>query len=164
MSTDQIVTVIVAIVGSGALGILINSIATRKKVKAESGKIASESHAIDQESLNKAIESIAKAADLIGDVSGQQVQMLCNQVSRQDKRLTDLEEEIRILREKTKADDMTIATLQKDNSRLRDQVKKLVDENTAKDRVIDDLRRRVDELESKLISVESAEKRRQDGE
>jgi regulator of replication initiation timing len=57
---------------------------------------------------------------------------------------------------------MTIATLQKENSRLKDQVKKLVDENTAKDRVIDDLKRRVDELETKLSTVESAEKRRQD--
>ena len=155
MSTDQIVTVIVAIVGSGALGILVNSIATRKKVKAESVKIASESHAIDQDCLNRTLESIAKAADQISDVSGQQVKMLYEQVSRQDKRITELEDEIRILREKTKADDMTIATLQKDNSRLRDQVKKLVDENTEKDRVIDDLRRRVDELESKLSSVQS---------
>jgi len=49
MTPDQIVTLIVAIVGSGALGILINSIATRKKVHAESGKITSESHAIDQD-------------------------------------------------------------------------------------------------------------------
>ncbi|HBF40824.1 MAG TPA: hypothetical protein DDW19_03330 [Anaerolineaceae bacterium] len=162
MTTDQIVTLIVAIVGSGALGILINSIATKKKVRAESGKITSEAHAIDQDSINKTLESIAKAADLISDVSGQQVKMLYEQVSRQEKRIAELEDEIRILRDKTKADDMTIATLQKENSRLKDQVKKLVDENTAKDRVIDDLKRRVDELETKLSTVESAEKRRQD--
>ena len=153
MSTDQIVTVIVAIVGSGALGVLINSIATRKKVHAESGKITSESHAIDQESLNKAIESIAKAADLIGDVSGQQVQMLCNQVSRQDKRLTDLEDEIRELRVQKKADEVTIDTLKQENVRLKQQITKLVDENVEKDRTINDLKQRVEDLESKLSAV-----------
>lgn len=160
MTPDQIVTLIVAIVGSGALGILINSIATRKKVHAESGKIVSETHAIDQDCINKTLESIAKAADQISEVSGQQVKMLYEQVTRQDKRIAELEDEIRLLRDKTKVDDMTIAALQKENVQLKGQVKKLVDENTAKDRVIDDLRRRVDELEQKLSVTE---KRNQDG-
>lgn len=160
MTPDQIVTLIVAIVGSGALGILINSIASRRKVHAESKKIVSETHAIDQDCINKTLESIAKAADQISEVSGQQVKMLYEQVTRQDKRIAELEDEIRLLRDKTKVDDMTIAALQKENDRLKGQVKKLVDENTAKDRVIDDLRRRVDELEQKLSVTE---KRNQDG-
>jgi len=86
--------------------------------------------------------------------------MLYEQVTRQDKRIAELEDEIKLLRDKTKVDDMTIAALQKENVQLKGQIKKLVDENTAKDRVIDDLRRRVDELEQKLSVTE---KRNQDG-
>lgn len=151
MTTDQIVTIIVAIVGSGAFFATItagiNAIANRRKTGAES--------------QSTAFNSLSTTANALTEVSKKQVLMLCEQMERQgkqmetqDKRIKELEDEVAKYRKEQQDRENIMEDLIHENRTLKTQMDKLIVDNKAKDKQIESLLDRVKELESRLTAAE----------
>ena len=78
MTAEQITTIIVAILGSGALSAVITAIATRKKTGSEAQSIA--------------FDSLAKTAETLMSVAENRIKNLCERVDKLEKQIAALQE------------------------------------------------------------------------
>jgi len=125
MTSEQIVTIIVAIIGSGVLSAVVAVVGNRKKTNADAQSVA--------------LDSLSQTAKTLMEVAELRIKNLCDRVE-------GLESKVSILQDAVQERELKIDTLGDENRKLQDLVKKLQEQNES-------LRRRVKELETQLFEL-----------
>lgn len=132
MAPEQITTIIVAILGSGALSALITAFATRKKTDSEAQAIA--------------FDSLAKTSETLMSVAEVRIKSLCERVDR-------LEKQVEALQKTLEERDNMIDTLQDENRSLKEQLDQQEGEMVKIRRENESLRKRIKELENQVFAL-----------
>lgn len=139
MTSEQIVTIIVAIVGSGVLTAIVTSIANRKKAGADT--------------FQTYAQSLADAAAALMEVAEHRIANLCERAESLEERVRQLEGEIYSLKTSLLERERMIDTLQTENAALQAEVEKLRKEVKGRDARIRELEKQVAELTSRLDAM-----------
>ena len=139
MTSEQIVTIIIAIVGSGVLSAIVSAIANRGKVKADYFKTI--------------IESLADTSAKLMDVAEHRIANLCERAERLEERISQLEGELFTLKGDILERERMIDSLKRENANLQGEVEKLQKSVLCRDKRIKELERLVAELTARLDAM-----------
>jgi len=157
MTSEQIVTIIVAIIGSGVLSAIVSAVANRGKNDAESKKIVAEAAKVAAEAstnqFTSIIESLADTSAKLMDVAEHRIANLCDRAERLEARISQLEGEIFTLKCDILERERMIDTLKRENANLQGEVEKLQKSVLCRDKRIKELERLVAELTHRLDAM-----------
>lgn len=137
MEPSGIIAILIAALGTGgAIGALIQALAGRGKVKAETG-------AIDWNTLGLAFKQLGESTDCINKMSKELLTAMRAEVDKLEQRVTTLESELGDR-------EVKIAELTAENKSLRRAVERLQTEAKEKDIRIKELLARVDALTKRI--------------
>ena len=139
MTSEQITTIIVAIIGSGVLSAVVSALANRGKVKADT--------------FQTIVQSLADTSAKLMDVAEHRIASLCERAEKLEARISQLEGEILTLKGDILERERMIDTLQKENASLQSEVEKLQKSVLCRDKRIKELERLVAELTARLDAM-----------
>ena len=139
MTSEQIVTIIIAVIGSGVLSAIVNALANRNKVRADT--------------FQTIIESLADTSAKLMDVAEHRIANLCERAERLEERIGQLEGEITTLKFDVLERERMIDSLKRENVNLQEEVDKLQKSVLCRDRRIKELERQVAELTARLDAL-----------
>jgi len=139
MTSEQIVTIIIAVIGSGVLSAIVNALANRNKVRADT--------------FQTIIESLADTSAKLMDVAEHRIANLCERAERLEERIGQLEGEITTLKFDVLERERMIDSLKRENVNLQEEVDKLQKSVLCRDKRIKELERQVAELTARLDAL-----------
>jgi len=139
MTSEQIVTIIIAVIGSGVLSAIVNALANRNKVRADT--------------FQTIIESLADTSAKLMDIAEHRIATLCERAERLEERIGQLEGEITTLKFDVLERERMIDSLKRENVNLQEEVDKLQKSVLCRDRRIKELERQVAELTARLDAL-----------
>ena len=143
MTSEQITTIIIAIIGSGVLSAIVSALANKGKVKADTFQVI--------------IQSLADTSAKLMDVAEHRIANLCERAEKLEARISQLEGEIITLKTDVLERERMIDTLQKENANLQSEVEKLQKSVLCRDKRIKELERLVAELTTRLDALNGSQ-------